>query len=91
MAYSREEIEQFYRRNAEKMEPLYRERPTIGRKMEIAWDGHAPVRVILNYPKNNRKEKYPVLINVHGGAFAEGDAVTMDSFCQRVADRKSVV
>ncbi len=86
MAYSREEIEQFYRRNAAKMEPLYRERPTIGRKMEIAWDGHAPVRVILNYPKNNRKEKYPVLINVHGGAFAEGDAVTMDSFCQRVAD-----
>ena len=74
------------------MAPLYQARSPIGTRKEIPFEGHKPVRVIVNYPRRTTgNDLYPVYINVHGGAFAEGDAVTMDSFCQKVADELGIL
>ncbi|MGI6057359.1 MAG: alpha/beta hydrolase fold domain-containing protein [Bilifractor sp.] len=92
MGYDPQKVIDFYKLNAEKMAPLYQARSPIGTRKEIPFEGHKPVRVIVNYPRRTiGNDLYPVYINVHGGAFAEGDAVTMDSFCQKVADELGIL
>lgn len=57
-----------------------------GKKMQFSWNGHEPAEVYINYPVKRKPGRIPAMINLHGGAFVDGDAVLLDSFCQKVAD-----
>lgn len=90
MAWDSDEVIEYYLQNARKMDPIYAGRLTMGMRKEIPFKDHKPVRVLVNMPRKERRSK-AVYINIHGGAFAEGDAVTMDSFCQTVADALGIL
>lgn len=89
--FSKTELSELYRKRQAEMQKLYDSRTTAGKKMEIPWKDHLPVRVIINEPRKRRKEKVPYFINAHGGGFVEGDAVTMDSYCQMLADELGIL
>lgn len=58
---------------------------TIGERFVIPRDADAGVDVIIYRPENSAG-RLPVLFNMHGGAWIGGDAVLMESFCQKLAD-----
>lgn len=74
-----------------KMQELYEQRTSIGKAFEIPREGRPAVKVLLNYPSEPSEKPYPVYLNMHGGGFVEGDALTMDSFCQKLADRLGIL
>ncbi len=86
MTENEEYLVGFYTDRAAEMTPQYNERFLKGTRVEIDGGFELPVRLIVNRPKKISKEILPVYINLHGGAFAEGDAVLMDAFSQKTAD-----
>lgn len=64
----------------------YARKKTIGERFIVPREGEEGVDVLLYRPKINVKETLPVLFNLHGGAWIGGDAVLMESFCQKIAD-----
>lgn len=65
----------------------YAKRKTIGERFVIPREGRRGVNTILYRPASPPGEKrLPVLFNMHGGAWVGGDAVFMESFCQKLAD-----
>ena len=72
------------------MQKEYDQRTPVGQPLEIPWEGHLPVRVLVNLPKEKREGKTPYYINAHGGGFIEGDAQTMGTHCQKLADRLGI-
>ena len=72
------------------MQKEYDQRTPLGEPLEIPWEGHLPVKVLVNYPKEKREGKTPWYINAHGGGFIEGDAQTMGTHCQKLADRLGI-
>ena len=64
----------------------YARKKTIGERFIVPREGEEGVDVLLSRPKINAKETLPVLFNLHGGAWSGGDAVLMESFCQKIAD-----
>lgn len=63
----------------------------IGEALEIAWDGHLPVRCYINRPKKIPDQPMRVFINNHGGGFIEGDAKQMGTLCQKLADALGIL
>ena len=84
---------EFYNSESERMKSLYSNRSIQGKRGIIPWGSpdHDDIQVIWNRPLTGLQQNSPVLINIHGGAFAEGSAVTMDSFCQKVADSLKIL
>lgn len=72
--------------NQQAMQLLYDRRKALGMHIDIPWEDHPPVRILLYSPAERPRGKMPYYINLHGGGFIAGDAVTMDSFCQKLAD-----
>lgn len=93
MGFSTDYIVGFYRKRAAEMAALYDQRKTSGERRTIPFPEHKAVRVLVNHPRKplDCSNGIPVYINLHGGAFAEGSAVLMDSFCQNVADALGIV
>ena len=58
---------------------------TIGERFLVPRDTGDGVEVIIYRPENSAG-RLPVLFNMHGGAWIGGDAVLMESFCQKIAD-----
>ena len=58
---------------------------TKGQRFNVPREGTDPVDVILYRPVKS-EGRLPVLFNMHGGAWIGGDAVLMESFCQKLAD-----
>lgn len=81
-----EEIAADIRSRQAMLQKEYDKRTPIGISLEIPWEGHLPVRVLVNLPKEKREGRTPYYINAHGGGFIEGDALTMGSHCQKLAD-----
>ena len=61
------------------------EQETAGKRFAVPRKGAECVDVILYRPKK-AEGRLPVYFNMHGGAWLGGDAVLMESFCQRLAD-----
>ena len=72
------------------MQKEYDQRTPLGELLEIPWEGHLPVRVLVNLPAKKREGRTPWYINAHGGGFIEGDAQTMGTHCQKLADRLGI-
>lgn len=67
----------------------YAKRQTIGERFVVPRRERKGVHTILYRPTSASAAEYgrlPVLFNMHGGAWVGGDAVFMESFCQRMAD-----
>ncbi len=65
----------------------YALRKTIGERFVVPREGKKGVQTILYRPNTTTgSDRLPVLFNMHGGAWIGGDAVFMESFCQRLAD-----
>lgn len=88
---SMEELCEQIRERQRKMQVEFDARTPIGERLEIPWEGHLPIKVLMNVPANKPTGKVPYYINAHGGGFIEGDAVTMGSFCQKIADELGIV
>lgn len=58
----------------------------LGRRMLVPRDGEDGVRVNIYTPSVNLQGPLPVVFVAHGGQFMDGDADTLDSFCDRVRD-----
>ena len=63
----------------------------IGKPIEIPWPDHPPVPVLVNMPADGKSSDRPFLLNLHGGGFIEGNAMTMGSYCQKLADALDMV
>lgn len=64
----------------------------IGTRLEIPRDGEEAVSVNIYYPHNRTPgEALPAVLNIHGGAFISGDADTLDTQSQRLADSWNMV
>ena len=94
-----EEIAASLRSRQAQMQKEYDCRTPIGQPLEIPWPGHLPVKVLVNLPKKScegtmdqekGKGGTPFYINAHGGGFIEGDAFTMGTHCQKLADRLGI-
>lgn len=59
----------------------------LGTRMVVPREGLDGVHVNLYKPHGISKDKYPVVFVAHGGAFMDGDADQLDTFCSRVADQ----
>ena len=86
-----EKICEIIRERQQHMQKEYDARTPIGTSLEIPWEGHLPVKVLMNVPANKPAGKVPYFINAHGGGFIEGDAMTMGTFCQMLADKLGIV
>lgn len=64
----------------------YARRETVGERFTVPRANEEGVNVLLYRPKSGAKERLPVLFNLHGGAWIGGDAVLMESYCQKIAD-----
>jgi Esterase/lipase len=65
----------------------YATRKTIGERFAVPRQQKKGIQTILYRPIGNSvPDKLPVLFNMHGGAWIGGDAVFMESFCQRMAN-----
>lgn len=58
----------------------------LGRRMTIPRDGADGIKASLYMPRC-KKEGLPVIFVAHGGQFMDGDADTLDSFCDRMKDQ----
>lgn len=85
-----EEIAADIRSRQAMMQKEYDQRTPLGQPLEIPWEGHMPVRVLINLPREKREGRTPYYINAHGGGFIEGDAQTMGTHCQKLADRLGI-
>lgn len=77
----------------EELSAKYKQSSIKGVRKKIYYNQNYFVDTIFNYPFQKAKsdEKLPVYMNLHGGAFIEGDAVLMDSFCQKLADQLNIL
>ena len=57
-----------------------------GERFAVPREAKKPVRVFLYRPKAAPKP-WPVLFNLHGGAWVGGDASQMDSYCLNMAEK----
>lgn len=64
----------------------YAQKQTIGKRFVVPRKGEDGVDVLVYRPRTPAGKKLPVLFNLHGGAWIGGDAVLMESFCQKIAD-----
>lgn len=87
---SLEEIAAMLHSRQAEMQKEYEKRTPIGQALEIPWAGHLPVKVLINLPEKPREGRRPFYINVHGGGFIEGDAMTMGTHCQKLANRLGI-
>ena len=62
---------------------VWKARKTLGRRIRMEREGLRPVDAILHRPDFG--EKLPVIFNMHGGAWIGGDAVLMETFCEKLA------
>lgn len=87
------------REDNKKQRAAYAARETIGERFVVPRSGKSAngndkkgVDVIIYRPKKEvmdalgPNDHIPVLFNMHGGAWIWGDAVLMESFCQKVAE-----
>ena len=88
---SMEELCEQIRERQRQMQKGFDARTPIGESLEIPWEGHLPVKVLVNVPANKPDGKVPYFINAHGGGYIEGDAITMGTFCQKLADALGIV
>lgn len=58
----------------------------LGRRVLVPRDGLEGVHVNLYTPSVNTEGPLPVVFVAHGGQFMDGDADTLDTFCDRVKD-----
>ncbi len=58
----------------------------VGERFQVVRSGKKPVEVFLYRPKNAAKP-WPVLFNIHGGAWVGCDASEMDSYCLDMAEK----
>lgn len=92
MVYERKEIIEYYKRKSIEDKKQYKKIAVHGNKIEIHEFCEKPVEILINVPRVRKSSKeMAVLINVHGGAFAEGNAVTMDMFCQELSDKLEIM
>lgn len=63
----------------------------IGAWAEIPREDLGPVSVLVNVPAKGKGGARPFLLNLHGGGFIEGSAMTMGSYCQKLADALDMV
>ena len=91
MKHSEKEIADIFEKKHKMFRELSVKLNPLGKKMIFSCEIPGDVEAFINYPCNSDRESYPVVFNLHGGAFADGDAVTMDSFCQMLADRMGVM
>lgn len=61
--------------------------PLIGQHFTVPRSGVKSVKTILYCPQKSILDLLPTLFNVHGGAWVGGDATTLDSQSQYIADR----
>lgn len=59
--------------------------PTVGRRFAVPREGLDSVDVLLYCPEISQGP-LPVFFNMHGGAWIGGDAVLLESFCDRLAN-----
>ena len=62
---------------------LWKARETLGKRMRMEREGLRPMEVILHRPDFGGR--LPVILNMHGGAWIGGDAVLMETFCEKLA------
>lgn len=91
MNISNDEFLERLRERQRTIQPQYHRLTPAGRAVEITWQGQMPVNVLINAPKKSDGHPHPVFLHMHGGGFVEGDAVTMDSFCQKLADSLNIL
>lgn len=58
----------------------------VGQRFVVPRDGKKGVDVLLYRPKQTEKP-WPVIFNIHGGAWVGCDASQMDSYCQDMAEK----
>ena len=63
----------------------------IGIRAQIPRDGQPPVSLLVNLPVKGKGEDRPFMLNLHGGGFIEGNAMTMGTYCQKLADALDMV
>ncbi len=61
--------------------------PLIGQHFTVPRSGAKSVETFLYRPEKAISKSLPTLFNVHGGAWVGGDATTLDSQSQYIADR----
>lgn len=86
-----EHLKKRVREKQREMDSQYILKTVHGSKYNIPWTGHMPIRIIVNRPQKKAYKNIPAFIHLHGGGFIEGDAVTMDSFCQNLADTLGIL
>ncbi|MBE6122387.1 MAG: alpha/beta hydrolase [Erysipelotrichaceae bacterium] len=57
-----------------------------GKELMISGYTENDIQVFVHHPRQKCSESLPVYINLHGGAWLAGDAVCMDTYCQKLAD-----
>lgn len=63
----------------------FKEQEYIGKKYQISIENNE-IEFFLHEPKLfDRSNKYPLVINIHGGAFIAGDARSMETWCRDIA------
>ena len=63
---------------------IWAQQPVIGERFTVPREAQDGVDVILYRPEK-AEGRLPVLFNMHGGAWIGGDAVLMETFCDRLA------
>ncbi len=58
----------------------------IGRQFYVRWENAPDVEVFLYKPQENTGKPLPALFNVHGGAWVGGDATSLDTQSQMLAN-----
>lgn len=91
MKHSEKEITDIFEKRHSMFKELSAKLNPSGKKMIFSCANPGNVEAFINYPVEDERQSYPVVFNLHGGAFADGDAVTLDSFCQMLADRMGVM
>lgn len=82
-----------YRNNCAKMrEPLKKtDSELIGQRLKIDREGKNSVDVNLYIPENSGNILLPVVFNIHGGGFVAGDADSLDTQSDRIANEWNAI
>ncbi|MBQ8995485.1 MAG: alpha/beta hydrolase [Oscillospiraceae bacterium] len=64
-----------------------KKKPWIGSRFLVPREGKKAVETFLYYPEESPDASYPVLFNIHGGAWLWGDATGQDSLCQFYSEK----
>ncbi len=54
---------------------------SIGKRIAIERDGFPEINIILHEPEDDTKEKRPLILSLHGGAWIFGDAIQTETLC----------